>query len=107
MEAASRIRSRVLTNQWDYWNEQHKSMKRAGLYFAVALVLEGVLLTFSRSVGLTTWLLFPGLIVSALISHGSNTSNVSFIVGLVVAAVLYAYLALLIEKAIKRRRISS
>jgi hypothetical protein len=80
------------------------NVRRGLLYFVVALVLEGVLLVFSGVSGLAMIFLFPGMIVSAVISHGSDTGNVSFIIGLALDAGLYAFLGLLVERAVKRRR---
>ena len=76
-------------------------MKRACVYFAVALVLEFVLV-FSGTV--STIFLIPGMILSGLISHGGIPA---FVINLALNAAFYACLALLIEKAIRRRKLSN
>jgi hypothetical protein len=74
---------------------------RAGIYFILAMILEGLLL-LTHSPALAMIFLFPGMIVSGLISSGSNTSNFSFLFGLVVDAALYSYLALFLESKVRR-----
>ena len=75
-------------------------MKRVCVYFAVALVFEFALF-LSGSARSVMIFLIPGMILSGLIS-GAHGGISSLIIGLVVNAILYAYLALSIEKAIRR-----
>ena len=79
-----------------------RAMKRGCIYFVLALVLEWLLLLSGKH-ALIVIFLFPGLILSFLISHSSNTSSASFIIGLVADAALYAYVACWIETAIRHR----
>ena len=72
-------------------------IKRVCLYFAVALVLEFALF-LSGSARSVMIFLIPGMILSSLISYGV----LSLVIGLAVNAVFYTYLALSIEKAIRR-----
>ena len=80
-------------------------MKRARVYFAVALVLEFAVLLYDHG-RLAVIFLIPGVILSSLIS-GPHSGMPPLILGLVVNAVLYTCLALLIEKAIRRRKLSN
>jgi len=75
-------------------------MKRVCVYFAVALVFEFALF-LSGSARSVMIFLIPGMILSSLIL-GPHSGGPSLILGLAVNAVFYTYLALSIEKAIRR-----
>ncbi len=78
-------------------------LKHACIYFVVSLVLEFVVLWSGNRI-LTMILLLPGLIVSFLISHSSDTSDLSFIIGLLWNAAICTSAVLLIEDTLRRRK---
>jgi membrane protein implicated in regulation of membrane protease activity len=69
----------------------------------VALVFEGAVILGADNFHIG-FLLTPGMILSALISGGSNTGNFSFAIGVVINAIFYTYLVSLLAKAVDRRR---
>lgn len=79
-------------------------MKHASIFFGIGLLLQFGLLLIPGVRHLVVILLSPGLAVSGLISHGSDTSDVSFLLGLVFNAALYASVGVLIERMVLRWR---
>ena len=78
-------------------------MKRASIYFGIGLLLEFGLLLVPGVRYVVAILLSPGLALSGFISHGDDTSNFSFVLGLVLNAALYALVGVLIERVLRRR----
>lgn len=79
-------------------------MKHASIYFGIGLLLEFALLLIPGVRHPVVILLSPGLALSAFISHGDDTSNFSFVFGLVFNAVLYASVGVLIERMVPKRQ---
>jgi hypothetical protein len=73
-------------------------MKRTCLYFLAGLGLQFVLLHVGGTPRLL--LMAPGLVFSFLISGTSDTSELSFILGLLLNATIYTAAAFFIEKII-------
>ena len=75
-------------------------MRRWGICFLIAITVVIGILAASQAVPGLAYLLLPGLLLSYLISHSSNTSNFSFLAGMTLNAASYAALINLAGKRI-------
>ena len=76
-------------------------MRRWGVCFLIAILVVIAILAASQAVPGLAFLLFPGILLSYVISHSSDTSNFSFLAGMALNAASYA---VLINLAAKRMR---
>jgi hypothetical protein len=76
-------------------------MRRWGLCFLIAILVVIAILAASQAIPGLAYLLLPGILLSYLISHSSDTSNFSFVAGMILNAASYA---VLINLAAKRMR---
>jgi hypothetical protein len=76
-------------------------MRRWSVCFLIAILLVIAILTASQAIPGLAFLLLPGILLSYLISHSSDTSNFSFVAGMILNAASYA---VLINLAAKRMR---
>jgi hypothetical protein len=77
------------------------TVRRWAVCSLIAILVVIVILAASQAVPLLAFLLLPGILLSYLISHSSDTSNFSFVVGMILNVASYAAL---INLAAKRMR---
>jgi len=65
-------------------------MRRWGFCFLIAMLVVVTILAASQAIPGLAYLLLPGILLSYLISHSSDTSNFSFVAGMTLNAVFYA-----------------
>jgi hypothetical protein len=68
-----------------------------GVCFLVAILVVVAILAASQAIPGLAYLLLPGILLSYLISHGSDTSSISFVAGMTLNAACYAVLGLVEE----------
>lgn len=73
-------------------------MRRWVVCFLIAILVVVAILAASQAIPALAFLLLPGVLLSYLISHSSDTSNFSFIAGMAVNAASYAVLINLAAK---------
>jgi hypothetical protein len=78
-------------------------MRRWGICFLLAILVVLAALVASQAIPVLAYLLLPGILLSYLISHSSDTSNFSFVTGMILNAACYA---VLINLATKRMKIA-
>jgi hypothetical protein len=76
-------------------------MRRWGVCFLIAILVVLAILVASQAIPVLACLLLPGILLSYLISHGSDTSNFSFVVGMILNAASYAVLINLVARRIR------
>jgi hypothetical protein len=74
------------------------TMRRWAVCSLIAILVVIAILAASQAVPSLAFLLLPGILLSYLISHSSDTSNFSFVVGMILNVASYAVLINLAAK---------
>lgn len=77
-------------------------MRRWFFCSLIAALVVIAILAASQAVPIMAFLLLPGILLSYLISHSSDTSDFSFIAGMVLNAASYTILINLVAKRMKK-----
>jgi hypothetical protein len=78
------------------------TVRRWAVCSLIAILVVVVILAASQAVPLLAFLLLPGILLSYLISHSSDTSNFSFVAGMILNAASYAVLINLAAERMKK-----
>jgi hypothetical protein len=77
-------------------------MRRWGVCLLIAILVVIAILIASQAIHGLAYLLLPGILLSYLISHSSDTSNFSFVAGMTLNVASYAVLINLATKRIRK-----
>jgi hypothetical protein len=79
-----------------------RAMRRWGVCFLIAIVVVIAILAASQAIPMLAYFLLPGILLSLFVSHSSDTSNFSFVAGMILNAASYAVLINLAAKWMKK-----